>query len=107
MSTHPQPHPISAEHVRHIAMLARLDIPEADIPDYQQRLGAILHYVNRLSAAPIDGVEPLTQPGNPTDRMGEDEPGPTLSTATLMAMAPETLPPFVKIPKVIGDGGGA
>lgn len=103
----PPEHSISADAVRRTATLARLTIPESDLPDYQRRLGAMLHYVNRLSSAQIDGVEPLTHPGNPTDRLADDLPGPTLSTETLMAMAPETIAPFVKVPKVIGDGSSA
>jgi Asp-tRNA(Asn)/Glu-tRNA(Gln) amidotransferase C subunit len=43
----------------------------------------------------------------PGQRLGSDEPGAMLSVHTLTSMAPARDGPFVSVPKVLGDGGGA
>jgi aspartyl-tRNA(Asn)/glutamyl-tRNA(Gln) amidotransferase subunit C len=98
---------LSPEYVRRIAELARLEIPDDKVGFYADRLGAVLEYAKRLSEVDTTGIEPMSHPHDVSNRLRDDEPGPTLPRETFMAMAPETVEPFVKIPKVIGDGGGA
>jgi Asp-tRNA(Asn)/Glu-tRNA(Gln) amidotransferase C subunit len=49
----------------------------------------------------------MTNVAGAVNRFDRDEPGPMLSAEALMKMAPESLPPFIKVPKVLDDGGGA
>lgn len=98
---------LTADDVRKVARLARLAIPEDQIEDHRARLGAILGYVDRLRTLDLSGVEPLAHVGEEPHRLRPDEPGPALPTETLMAMSPDTMHPFVRIPKVLGEGGGA
>jgi aspartyl-tRNA(Asn)/glutamyl-tRNA(Gln) amidotransferase subunit C len=95
---------LSAEHVRRIARLARLAIPDERIERYRSDLAAVLGYADRLRALPLEGVEPMASPIDAPARLDDDVPGPSLPTAVLMEMAPETAGPFVKVPKVIGEG---
>jgi aspartyl-tRNA(Asn)/glutamyl-tRNA(Gln) amidotransferase subunit C len=98
---------LSPQHVERIARLARLD-PGADkLAVYQQQLSAVLKYVERLEALDLAGVEPLASPMDRSGAMRQDTPGPTLSPADLIAMAPAHFESFVRVPKVLGDGGGA
>lgn len=99
--------PISTADVQKLAKLSRLALTPEDAQIAQAALGSVLGYVERLRALDLTGTEPLTHPGEPTGRLDEDVPGPTLPNAALMAMAPEKDPPFVRVPKVLGEGGGA
>ncbi len=98
---------LSPDDVRKVARLSRLAIPEDQIESYRTQLGAVLGYIERLRQVNVEGVEPLTHVADTVNRLDDDVPGPTLANEVLMKMAPESVPPFVKVPKVIGDGGGA
>lgn len=99
--------PLSREDVVRIARLAKLELSEAQIEDARQRLGKTLDYMRGLAALDVSGLMPLTAVGNAHTRLDEDVPAPMLSNAELMAMAPAPSEPFIAVPKVIGDGGGA
>jgi aspartyl-tRNA(Asn)/glutamyl-tRNA(Gln) amidotransferase subunit C len=101
----PIPGRLTLEEVRKVARLARLVPGDAQAEDYRTRLSAVLGYVERLRALDLSGVEPMAHPMETTNRLAGDDPGPTLASAALMAMAPQTHPPFVKVPKVIGEDG--
>lgn len=98
---------ISRDQVERVARLARLDLGPDELDDTTARLAALLGYVDRLARLDLEGVEPLSNPLDATNRVDEDEPRDPLPTERLMTMAPQAHPPFVKVPKVLGDGGGA
>lgn len=98
---------ISPAEVHKIARLARLAITQDQAAAYGPQLSAILTHMDTLRGLNLSGVEPLTHIGEVVNRLDADEPGTTLPTQTLLGLAPDTLPPFVKVPKVLGDGGGA
>lgn len=93
--------------VRHIAKLARLALTDAQVSEYRGQLAGVLDYVRTLEKLELDGVEPLTHVGESANAFREDIPCEHLPNEVLMQLAPATMPPFVRIPKVIGDGGGA
>lgn len=101
------PHTLSAQHVRRIARLSRLAIKDDQVEPYRHALAAVIAYVDRLRGLDLAGVEPLASPLDATARLDDDTPGPTLPTSALMQMAPDTMEPFIKVPKVLGDAGGA
>lgn len=47
---------ISNEDILHLAKLARLQVPEADVAGYRTDLEAILGYVNKLKELDTEGV---------------------------------------------------
>lgn len=98
---------LTSVQVRKVASLAKLELGDAEVERLRGELGAILGYATRLQTLDLDGVEPLTTPLEMTGPMAADLAGGTLSPETLAAMAPQTDGPFVKVPKVLGDGGGA
>jgi aspartyl-tRNA(Asn)/glutamyl-tRNA(Gln) amidotransferase subunit C len=102
------PTPLSLEEVRKIAVLSRLAITDEQAAAYRESLGAVLGYMENLRRLDLSGVEPLTHPTDATNRLDDDAEGPTLSPDALMRMAPSSMPPFIKVPKVLGgDAGGA
>ncbi len=98
---------LSGDDVRRVARLARLELPEDQVEAYRAKLGAVLGYVERLRGLDLHGVEPLAHVGEDAHRLRADDPGPTLPNEVLMRMAPDSMPPFVRIPRVLGEDGGA
>ena len=98
---------LTAEQVRKVAGLAKLELDRAEVERLRGDLGAILAYAQRLQALDLNSVEPLATPLEMTGPMDEDVPGVTLPPEALHAIAPATDGPFIKVPKVLGDGGGA
>jgi aspartyl-tRNA(Asn)/glutamyl-tRNA(Gln) amidotransferase subunit C len=108
------PKPLPIETVRKVASLSRLALSDQQQAKYAAQLGSVLGYIERLNELNLEGVLPLTNPMDATNRLGEDTPsaapGPgstRVSVEDLMKMAPASLPPYVRVPKVLGDGGGA
>lgn len=100
-----QSNPLPEADVRRVARLGRLELTDAQVGEYAKKLGATLGYIERLRELDLEGVEPLTNPLDQTNRLGRDEVGATLDTEALMKIAPETMPPYVKVPKVLGGDG--
>lgn len=101
-----QPEALSLQAVHKVAKLARLRPTPEQAERYRGQLSSILTYIDRLRALNLDGVEPMASPLDSASPLGADKPGPTLPTSALMKIAPDTMPPFIKVPKVLGDGGG-
>ena len=93
--------------VRKVAKLSRLALDDDAIPRAGDQLRAVLGYIDRLRELDLEGVEPSAHPLDVVNRMDDDTPRRTLPTEALMTMAPEKAPPFVRVPKVLGDEGGA
>lgn len=98
---------LSSDEVRKVARLARLALSDDEIERQRSDLAAVLGYVERLGELDLSGVEPMAHVGDAVNRLRGDEPGETLDVETVMRLAPESTPPFLRVPKVIGDGGEA
>lgn len=98
---------LTRDDVRRIARLSRLALTDEQIESARGSMGAVLGHMASLGRLDLEGVEPMVYPSDIENRMDVDDPRPGLPTEALMRMAPDTAPPYVKIPKVIGGGGGA
>jgi aspartyl-tRNA(Asn)/glutamyl-tRNA(Gln) amidotransferase subunit C len=99
--------PLTDDAVRKVARLSRLELTDAQVHEQRERLVAVLGYVERLRELDLDGVDPLANPAEEINRFRDDEPGAALPPEALAKMAPESYGVFVKVPKVIDEGGGA
>ncbi|MBU6412796.1 MAG: Asp-tRNA(Asn)/Glu-tRNA(Gln) amidotransferase subunit GatC [Planctomycetes bacterium] len=106
MSAHfsSRPDPISLDEVRKVASLSRLALNDAQLQTAQHDLAAVLDYMTRLQSLDLKNVQLLTSIAGENARLNADTPGPTLTNDQLLAMAPDTMPPFIKVPKVMGEG---
>lgn len=104
----PEPTPsIADKDVRHIATLARLDLPDDRLALFSTQLGSILGYVQRIMSVNVDGVEPMAHPMPVQNVFREDVAGPALPLEAVLQNAPETDGPFFKVPKVVGGDDSA
>lgn len=99
-----KPPSLSMDEVRKVAFLSRLALSDADLQAAQHDLTAVLGYMARLNQLDLSSVEPLRSISGESARLDADIPGPTLSNDQLLALAPDTMPPFIKVPKVMGEG---
>ena len=92
---------LDKDQVRHIALLARLDITDAEIPDTVDKLSRIVDFVDQLSQAPADGVVPMAHPLNATQRLRPDTVTETDERDRIQANAPSVDGGLYLVPRVI------
>lgn len=93
---------LADEDVRHVAKLARLAIPEAQVHRYAEQLEGILAYVAKIQQVDVEGVEPTAHAIEMQNVFREDVVGPMLTVEQVLQNAPAVDPPFFRVPKVIG-----
>lgn len=98
---------LTPEVVRKVARLARLAVDETRLESYRQQLGSVLAHINMLRELDLADVEPMAHASDGVNRWDADEPRAGLPNEVLMRLAPDRAPPFVKVPKVLGEGSGA
>jgi aspartyl-tRNA(Asn)/glutamyl-tRNA(Gln) amidotransferase subunit C len=91
---------ISREDVLHVAALARLRIPEAEVETVRAELGAILEAVGKVSELDLADVPPTSHPLDLVNRWAEDEPRPSLSREEALANAPDPAGGAFRVPAV-------
>ena len=92
---------LTAEQVRWVAHLARLELTDADVQTMARQLSAILDYVHQLQQVNTDGVEPLAHPLPLQNVFRDDEPAPSLPVADALANAPDRRGDFFGVPAVL------
>ena len=93
---------ITPEQVKHVAKLSRLAIADEKLGYFAGQLGAILGYIGKLNEVKVEGVEPMAHATGLVNVLREDEVGPSLPVEVVLANAPESDPPYFKVPKVLG-----
>ena len=94
---------ISADDVRKVARLARLDLAEATIATYTSQLERILDYVAHLEQVDTEGVPPTTRAVEVVNVTREDTVNPTPVREELLNLAPEREGDFLRVPKILAD----
>jgi aspartyl-tRNA(Asn)/glutamyl-tRNA(Gln) amidotransferase subunit C len=94
---------LSADDVRKVAELARLELGEAELATMAPQLNAIVDYVNQLQAVNTDNVEPLAHAVEFHDVFRADVPSVSLEPAAALANAPARDGDFYRVPAVFGD----
>jgi aspartyl-tRNA(Asn)/glutamyl-tRNA(Gln) amidotransferase subunit C len=94
---------ITAEDVRKVAQLARLELPEAKIATYTGQLERILDYVAHLEQVDTEGVEPTTRAVEVVNVTRADVVAPTAVRDELLNLAPQREGDFFRVPKILGD----
>lgn len=89
---------ISADDVRHIARLARLDLSEQEVERFEAELSKILDYVAQLEEVE---TEAAAEPEAPDSPLRPDAPEPWPDVAPLHEEAPDLEDGYVIVPRVI------
>ena len=94
---------ISADDVRKVAKLARLDLPEDTIATYTGQLERILDYVDHLQAVDTDGVPATTRAVEVVNVTREDTVVATDVREQLLNEAPLREGDFFRVPKILAE----
>ena len=94
---------ITADDVRKVAKLARLDLPEDTIATYTGQLERILDYVDQLQAVDTEGVQPTTRAVEVVNATREDTVVDTDVCQELLDQAPQREGDFFRVPKILAD----
>ncbi len=92
---------ITAEQVRAVAKLARLELTPEELASMTRQLSVILEYVDQLGQVSTDGVEPLAHPLPIHNVFRDDEPAPSLPVDAALANAPDRRGDFYGVPAVL------
>jgi aspartyl-tRNA(Asn)/glutamyl-tRNA(Gln) amidotransferase subunit C len=92
---------LTAEQVRWVAHLARLELTDAELATLTPQLSAIVDYVNQLQQVNTDGVEPLAHALETHNVFRADEPAPSLPVDAALANAPQRRGDFYAVPAVL------
>ena len=90
--------------VEKVALLARLKLSDAELASMTTQLGAILGYVERLSQAETDGIEPMAHAVERTNVFRDDVETPMLDREAALANAPKTDGQYFLVPQILDAG---
>lgn len=93
---------ITRDEVRHVAGLARLDLPDDVLDTMAEQLGGILDYMQTLNRVDTDGIVPMAHALSLTTPLRPDERRPHLDREAALANAPERDEESFVVPRVIG-----
>lgn len=93
---------ISQKEVEHVALLAKLELTEAEKARFAEQLSHILAYVDQLQEVSTEGVTPTASGTTEGTVLREDIPQQGLSLEHALANAPESSEGFFVVPKILG-----
>jgi aspartyl-tRNA(Asn)/glutamyl-tRNA(Gln) amidotransferase subunit C len=87
--------------VRHIARLARIELPDADIEHTRSHLNSMLGLIEQLQAIDTRGVEPMAHATDLVLRLRDDRVTESDRRAAYQAVAPAVEDGLYLVPRVI------
>ena len=94
---------ISADDVRKVATLARLDLPDDRIEIYTSQLESTLGYVDQLQAVDTTDVPPTTRAVEVVNVTRADGVNATEVREEILDQAPKREGDFYRVPKILAD----
>ena len=92
---------LSLEQVRRVALLARIDISDAEAENTLGHLNGIFSLIEEMQAVDTSGVEPMAHAQDLAQRLREDKVTETNQRDAYQAVSPETEAGLFLVPKVI------
>lgn len=92
---------LTRQQVLEIAKLARLQVTDAEIEQYQKDLSAILEFVEDMSSADVSQTDEMAHPQEVAQRLREDRVTETNERDRFQALAPAVQDGLYLVPKVI------
>ena len=89
---------ITADEVRRVARLARLELTDDEVAKFQEQLSAILEAVSAVSELDLTDVPPTAHPLEIQNAWAEDTPVPCLSSEDAFRNAPDREDDLFKVP---------
>ncbi|HVF71412.1 MAG TPA: Asp-tRNA(Asn)/Glu-tRNA(Gln) amidotransferase subunit GatC [Chthoniobacterales bacterium] len=87
--------------VAHVARLARLDLTEAEAELFQEQLGRVLEYAEKLKQPDTSDIATATEAGPLPNSVREDETRDWLTAEEALGNAPRQANDLFIVPKVV------
>lgn len=94
---------LTRDDVAHLAMLARIDLTDAELDRMLGELGVILDAVAQVQQAPIDQVAPMSHPMPLTNVTRADVVGECLTPQAALSGAPEVEQQRFSVPRILDE----
>jgi aspartyl-tRNA(Asn)/glutamyl-tRNA(Gln) amidotransferase subunit C len=94
---------LSADVVRHVANLARLDVTDEEVERFSEQLSAIAGHFADIEALDLADVPPTTHALPVTNVLREDEVRPSLDRDAVLAAAPAVEDGRFRVPRILGE----
>lgn len=92
---------LTADQVRQVAHLARLEVQPGQVEKYARELSSILDMVGQLAGADTGAVEPMAHPLDMAQRLRPDAVTEENRREAFQAQAPQVKEGLYLVPKVI------
>lgn len=96
---------LTAQDVRKIAVLARLELTDAEVAEMTPQLESILGFVEQLSELDTEDVAPMTTALDVVNQTRPDKVTPSLDRDQALAMSPKTNGECFQVPAVLKTSG--
>ena len=84
-----------------IAILARLQVTPSETSDYANSISSILSLIDQMQQVSTEGIEPLSNPHDASQRLRKDEVTCDNQLEAFIALAPATQDGLYLVPKVL------
>jgi aspartyl-tRNA(Asn)/glutamyl-tRNA(Gln) amidotransferase subunit C len=95
--------PLTRDEVRHVALLARLQLTPDELDRMTHDLEQVLDHVAVLNQAPVADVPPTYSVNPPPEAWRADVPVSGLSQAEALANAPEARDGQFRVPRILEE----
>lgn len=92
---------LSRDEVAHLAMLARIDLSDAELDRMSGELAVILDAVAQVGQVAAEDIPPTSHPLPLTNVTRPDEVRPSLSPESVLAAAPATEQQRFSVPRIL------
>ena len=92
---------IDLETARRVAKLARIRVPEADLPQLADRLSGIVTFMEQLNEVDVDGIEPMTSVSPMRLKRRADGVTDGDMQDKILSNSPDAREGFFAVPKVV------
>lgn len=92
---------IDTDTARKVAKLARIAVPEAELPALAEKLSGILGFMEQLNEVDVEGIEPMTSVTPMRLKRRADVVTDGNIAAQILKNAPDAREGFFAVPKVV------
>jgi aspartyl-tRNA(Asn)/glutamyl-tRNA(Gln) amidotransferase subunit C len=94
---------LSRDEVAHVAMLARIQLSDAELDTLSGQLEQIVGFVASVGEVAADEIPPMSHPLPLTNVTREDVVRPSLTAEEALAMAPATEQQRFAVPRILDE----
>lgn len=94
---------LTREEVAHVALLARLEVSEAELDTFTDQLADILGHADEIEALDTDSIEAMAHPLGLINVLRDDVVVPSLDRDEVLAQAPAAEDGRFRVPRILGE----